>query len=184
MRHGGGLSADAEIERVIRTNDLQRQRGAEFDPLDSHADLVRFKLAGCLAVLAGRTHITVDDWSLAGTIWRTGRLIRTVVKEQIAIEGRKVEASRTAAAVRREEAISTSAADQAIKAMAKNIATAVRRHAQSSCPDGCSKRCAHASTASKHRQLATIDEALEHAARAELVAWRGERLLPGKVVPA
>jgi hypothetical protein len=184
VRHGGGLSADAEIERVIRTNDLQRQRGAEFDPLDSHADLVRFKLAGCLAVLAGRTNITVDDWSLAGTIWRTGRLIRTVVKEQIAIEGRKVEASRTAAAVRREEAISTSAADQAIKAMAKNIATAVRRHAQSSCPDGCSKRCAHASTASKHRQLATIDEALEHAARAELIAWKGERLLPGKVVPA
>lgn len=184
VRLGGGITVDPAVEREIRANDLARQRGLEFDPLDSHADLVRLKIAGCLAVLAGRAHINSQDWALAGVVWRTGRLLRTVVIEQINLESRKKEAARIAVAVRREQAVTTSKVDEAIGMMAKYVAKAVRKHASGKCPDGCTKRCAHAATASSHRQLAPVSEAIEHAERLRWIVRNGDRLHPGEAVPA
>lgn len=184
VRHGGGLTVDPRIEATVRANDLARQRGQQFDELDAHADLVRLKIAGCLAVLDKRNHINTDDWALAGMVCDTGRLVRTVVKEQIAIEDRKAEAARIAAAVRRDDAVSSSATEKAIARMARNVATAIRKHAASHCPDGCSRRCAHGATASRDRQLATLDAAIDHAERLHWVERNGDRLRPGEAVPA
>lgn len=181
---GGGITVDNGVERQIRANDLARQRGLEFSPLDSHADLVRLKLAACLALLANRTHVNPTDWELAGIVWATGRLLRTITVETIAMNNRKKEDARVLAVVRREEAVTSSKIDKAVAMMAKHIAGAVRRHAEGKCPDGCTKRCAHAATASAHRQLAPIDDAIEYAERLQWVKRSGDRLQPGGAMPA
>jgi len=186
VRHGGGLTIDPTVESVIRQNDLARQRGtATIDPLDAHGDLVRLKLAGTLAILANRQHINTDDWTLAGTIWRTSQLVRTVVIETIHIQTLQVEEARTAAFLRRTEAAAGSSEQKARDSMAKSIQRVVRQHSNTGqCPDGCAQRCARSATASKHRELVAITEAIEHAESLRWVRVVDGRLHPGEAQPA
>jgi Bifunctional DNA primase/polymerase, N-terminal len=50
----------------IQWNHHHRRSGC--DPLDEHADLIRFKLAGVLAVMDGSHTIAEEHWALAGVI--------------------------------------------------------------------------------------------------------------------
>lgn len=185
VHHGAGMTVHPVVQNAIRANDLARQRGkTAFDALDAHGDLVRLKLAGCLAILAGRQDVDTDDWALAGTIWRTGRLVRTVVIETLALESRKVEDARTAAYVRRNDAALGSAEQKARDSMARSIQRIVRQHASNGhCTDGCALRCARSATASKHRELIPIGDAVEHAEQLRWVRLIDGRLHPGEAQP-
>jgi len=186
IHHSAGLTIDPTVETAIRRNDLARQRGTTtIDPLDAHSDLVRLKLAGTLAILANRQHINTDDWTLAGTIWRTSHLVRTVVIETINIQNRKAEDARTAAYVRRNEAALGSAEQKARDSMARSIQRIVRQHATSGqCPTGCAQRCARSATASKHRELVPISDAIDHAQTLRWIRLEDGRLHPGEAQPA
>lgn len=46
------------------------------DPMDSHAALLQAKVACCLMVLAGRTELIEEDWSLAGLVMEHSRRTR------------------------------------------------------------------------------------------------------------
>jgi hypothetical protein len=75
------------IQREIRAADLTRVRGeTTAQPLDSHAMLHKLKIAGLLAILDRRGHITTDDWHLAGIAWSTSVRVRTWVADQVTAE--------------------------------------------------------------------------------------------------
>ncbi|MBT2676784.1 hypothetical protein J7E95_39580, partial [Streptomyces sp. ISL-14] len=58
------MTMPPEIKRKIRADLVMRNTGVlEINPLDTHANLLKVKLAGLLALLDGaRTGITVQDW--------------------------------------------------------------------------------------------------------------------------
>ncbi|MGI5436186.1 hypothetical protein ACQEV4_01390 [Streptomyces shenzhenensis] len=104
------------VKRAIRTELVLRNSGKlQIDPLDTHANLVKVKLAGLLALLDGaRTFITEDDWRLAGEMWAVSCALRTAILERANRE------EATAAQARREERVKD--AVQAHEAVARREA--------------------------------------------------------------
>lgn len=54
------------------------------DPMESHSNLLRAKVAVCLMVLAGRQQLISEDWALAGLIMEHSRRVRGDVLRAIA----------------------------------------------------------------------------------------------------
>lgn len=81
------LSLPPGTTEELRRKAVERTRGfgeggaqpSEVDPLDSHADLVRIKVAGLLSLLDGRQAISPEDWELASTIWQVSCAVRAEV---------------------------------------------------------------------------------------------------------
>ncbi|MFE2017563.1 hypothetical protein ACFW9O_05835 [Streptomyces sp. NPDC059499] len=67
------ITFDKTITTELRRVDLANARGEkpseDVGPLDSHAPVMKIKVASLLAILAGRLHVTVEDWALAETVW-------------------------------------------------------------------------------------------------------------------
>ena len=173
---------DTIIDTIVR-EDRRRNRGERAaDDLDGHVNLARLKVAGLLAVLdGGRIEVNLDDWSLAGTITRTSREVRTELLELVRIEERKREEASTSKHVRREAAVVDSHVNRAVEHMAASIARHVHKQA---CEGGCVKRCVSRSTASAHRQLATVDDAIEHAVSLRWITSVDEHFRPGEARPS
>lgn len=77
---GADVAVDPGIAAEVRCRRLAINRGeTEVDPLDSHDDLCRLKVAMLLAVLDGRRDINTDDWELAGLVRANTKAIRAVV---------------------------------------------------------------------------------------------------------
>ncbi|MEU6244831.1 bifunctional DNA primase/polymerase [Streptomyces sp. NPDC047024] len=95
------MTMPTEVKRAIRTELVLRNAGRiEIDPLDSHANLVKVKLAGLLALLDGaRTNITTQDWDLAGQMWAVSCALRTAILERASRE------EATAAQAKRDERV-------------------------------------------------------------------------------
>lgn len=74
----GIVSFDAAIRDELWAANLARNRGTDVDDneLNSHAALMRCKLAALLAVLDGRGEVTTDDWHLASLLWDTSCTVR------------------------------------------------------------------------------------------------------------
>jgi hypothetical protein len=105
------FTIDPAICDGLRREDTARQRGElQRDPLDAHEPLCKVKVAGALAVLADRHHITPDDWRLAGTIWETSCAVRNTIADY----GRALAKARVRAETR-QHAHRTVAADRAIQ---------------------------------------------------------------------
>jgi len=96
---------DEEVADGIRRRGLMATRGTlQGDPLDSHADLGRMKIAALLAILDGcRLDVGIDDWELAGMIMRTSRSVRTWAIEEANSAARRDRQARYAIAA--EEAV-------------------------------------------------------------------------------
>jgi hypothetical protein len=75
---GGIISFAPEIRAELWRANLARVRGEieEDDDLDSHANLMRCKVAALLAVLDGRLEVADDDWQLARVLWETSCAVR------------------------------------------------------------------------------------------------------------
>lgn len=168
----GTLAVAGTIVATVRREALAVSRQEKIlDSLDSHGNLSRLKVAGVLALLDGRREVSDDDWELAGTYRRHSNLVRQILLETIAISERKKEDANTARLLRREQAVAEDAAKHAVEKMARSIARHVQRAA---CGEPCSKRCIARSTASRDRQMANVDDAIEHALSMKWMTRSGE----------
>jgi hypothetical protein len=163
VHRAGPMDLTREIHSEIRSRALSRaRREYVIDPLDAHRDLSRLKVAGLLALLAGRTGIGADDWRLAGDVLDASDRVRTGIVHAARYRARLAEEASSARAARRAAHLDDSEATRALAGMAKSIARHVHRGA---CEGGCTRSCAARSTAGKHRKLVTIDEAIAEAGR-------------------
>ena len=98
------------IEAELRARRTAIVRGElTLDALDSHHDLAQLKVAGLIAMLDGRTTITVDDWGLAATFKTISKRVRAGVVGHLAFEAQERERATTNRLVRRDAAIADAA---------------------------------------------------------------------------
>lgn len=176
---GTTLQIDPVITDEIRRARLGQARGATAagDELDSHEHLGRLKIAGLLAVLDGRIDITGDDWELARIFTATSRAVRNLIVATVAHDNRQREAASTSRIVRRGAAIDDDQTARALDRMAKAIAKNVHKKGVAT------RRRATQATASRDREHASIDEAIEHAVERGYITVEGDSLRPGEACP-
>lgn len=98
----GVMDAAPEIKTELWERNLVRVHGDVEDvDLDSHVPLMRSKIAALLAVLDGRTNVTVDDWALSGTVWDTSTAVRDALVVHGQLEAAAAAEARTASSVDR-----------------------------------------------------------------------------------
>lgn len=125
------------IKDELRRADLAKVRGqtpvSELNPLDSHAPLMRVKIASLLAILAGRRHVTGEDWRLAQMLWEASCATRDAILEYgeglRRLEQEKRTTARISEEVRVEQAKVSAAearAEKAIERVATRIAVFAR----------------------------------------------------------
>ncbi|MFE9763817.1 bifunctional DNA primase/polymerase [Streptomyces sp. NPDC005808] len=92
----------ASIRGRLRQAHVARQRGQRADgesPYDSHRPLTLVKISGLLTVLAGRSEITEEDWSLAETIYGRSAAIRDRLIKKAQQDAARASEAKTAATV-------------------------------------------------------------------------------------
>lgn len=174
------IEVDEGIAKYIRGRVLARQRGQlTVDPLDTHGDLVKLKVAAVLAFLdGGRLAVTEDDWRLAGDIMKRSNLVRAWAIEVANQKRAREQKARNLVAADREVTVADTIETRALKSGARSIAK--RTHAGGGIKIG----EAHAAVASKHRRLATVPEMIDYAVAEGWVVATPEGLQPGKSMPA
>ncbi len=147
------------VVEEIQARQLAQARG-EFTPdaLDTHADLVRMKVAALLALLGRRFAVDVEDWELAGALMTTSRAVRSAVIEHARSKAAATERARTALAVDREATLADAAERRALMSGAKSLAR--RAHKVGG---RLAKRDLQAAVASKHKAAASVDEMIAYA---------------------
>jgi len=180
--HGAGpMGLDAGVAAEIRRRALAVSRDeVDIDPLDSRRDLVRLKVAGLLALLAGRTDITADDWRLAGQVLDASDRVRAGIIDAARWRASESERARTSKLARQAADLDDDATTRAIDTMGAAIARHVHR---GQCDGGCRRRCVTQVTSGKHRKLATVDDALADAARHGWIVVNGADITPGETTP-
>lgn len=177
----GPMKVDPEVDSEIRERLLARVRGqVTIDPLDSHRDLSRLKVAGLLAVLSGRLSIVAEDWALAGEVLDVSDRVRSAIAWTARRRDRAAETAATARATRRAAALDDNAEKRGLYGMARAIARHVHR---GTCPAACDRRCVTQATKSAHRKVATIEDALSLAATEGWIQVEGKTFLPGESHP-
>lgn len=180
-KRSGQLDIDPAIAGEIRARHLARARGEVVpDPLDAHRDLSRLKVAGLLALLAGRTDIDADDWRLAGDVLDVSDRVRGGIVAAARWRAREAERTHVARLTGRAAALDDDAGRRALIGMAKAIARHVHR---ATCKSGCKRSCATRSTSGKHREHSTVSEALAEAVTRGWVVVDGDAILPGETSP-
>lgn len=174
----GPVCIDPAIVDEVVQHHIDRSRGLlTEDPLDSHAMLLRLKVAMLLAVLDdARRAITVDDWRLAGVVVETSSAVRGRIAATARWEAQERAQSRTRARIAEHLAIGDSEAATATERMAGAIGRHVQR---GQCDGGCTRRCTARCTAGKHRAAGSLDEAVVIAERNGWITTEGKRILPG-----
>jgi hypothetical protein len=159
------------------------------DPLDSHRELLRLKVAGLLAVLDTRTDVSVEDWELAGVVLTTSVRVRESVTEAVRaeIEDRERRADRQAA--RRAVATDQARAQQEEERYAEVLERAAGAVARKASRGGeISRREATQAIAGSHRKVLgpeAVDQAVDHAIEAGWLVEIGDgRYRPGAVQPS
>lgn len=154
------------IVMEIRTIHAATQRGEiTLDPLDAHRRLVKLKVAGVLAVLDERLHITPDDWALAERIMTHSDGVRGWIVAEAARRRQSAEMAGTLRQIDRDAVVEQSAEKRALNRAAR----AVHRCAARFHPEPVSRRQAHAAITSRDRQVVTTDEAIAEAVRLQWV---------------
>ncbi|MEW1580874.1 hypothetical protein AB0407_22570 [Streptomyces microflavus] len=180
------VSFDEQIKTELRRADLAKARGevsvANLNPLDSHAPLMRVKVASLLAILTGRRHVTVDDWELADMVWAASCATRDALLADIArrrtVESEKRTEARIIEEVRVDQAKATAEAQRADKAVLR-IAARIAALVQDSGPMTRSAlRTKFASRDKKH-----LNDAYAYAVLREWVEEKEGRFVPGPVAP-
>ena len=175
------MKVDDDINHEIRARKLARSRGKhkDADPLDSHADLLRLKIAALLAILDERLNVNADDWELARMVMSTSQRVRTVVVMHAQLDARHREEAATGKAIRREVALSGSAESRALDKAAR----AVGKRAHRTPGEQLTRREFSHGIASRDRQLTTVDDAIAEAIRQGWIEKNGDTFTAGKKMP-
>lgn len=177
---GQSFTFDAEVSAGIRRRALAATRGeTDIDPLDTHTDLGRMKVAAILAVLDhGGLSVSADDWQMAGQVMRTSRAVRTWAIEEARLTHKRKAEQHIADAIRREGSMADAATERAIKGGARAIARKV--HRDGSLPHAATSR----TVAGKHRQMVSIGDITAYAVEQKWIKSGIEEWLPGDSAPA
>lgn len=178
----GPMPLDPAVAAEIHDRGVARTRGEIIvDQLDAHRDLSRLKVAGLLAILAGRTSIDADDWHLAGMVMETSDTVRAGIIWAAQHRAREAERVSIARHVDRAAAVDRSTDERALDVMARAVARHVHR---AKCDGGCRHRCASRATPGKYRAVVTIDDAIAQAVALGWITTNGDTIQPGKAKPA
>lgn len=184
------VEVHADIWAGIKLRKLESQRGTlQVDNLDSHADLVRLKVATLLAILHGSTVVELDGWELAEQFMRSSNAVRAWVIEMHRAGERNREEAHTAAAVRREAAVAGDAEHRALESGAKSIGNRVHKLGRP-----CRRNDLKGATSNHMRKLASVDDMIAHAVASGWIIETseapqgandsGERWAPGTSKPS
>lgn len=178
----GPMDLAPEVAAEIRQSNLERARGeVTIDPLDGHRDLSRLKVAGLLALLAGRLDINTDDWRLAGVVLDTSDKVRGQIIAAARERAAESERVQTARVIGRNIAMASNEEQRALDAWTKAIA---RHVAKDGCEGGCKRRCLTRAVPGKYRDHVTIDTAIDEAAALGWIIVDGTTYRPGTSRPA
>ncbi|MFJ7523930.1 hypothetical protein ACIQ1S_03295 [Streptomyces griseus] len=180
------VSFDQEIKDELRAADLAKVRGEvpaeELNPLDSHAPLMRVKLSALLALLAGRRHVTAEDWRLAALLWEASCATRDAVLEYSAAQRRAEQEKRTMARIEEEvrvdhakQVAEGARADRTVERLATRLAALVHEHGPQT------RKTVRSRTAGRDKRH--LGDAFSYALLREWVAEEDGRFLPGPVPP-
>ncbi|OFJ55312.1 hypothetical protein BEL07_02560 [Mycolicibacterium grossiae] len=129
----GASSAPTEIELpdvVVAEIDefrlLVLRGDASVNPLDGHALLVRAKIAVALAVLDQRRGVTIDDWSLAGTVMAVSSAEREHCRQTLREHSRRRNVARAIEDDERDQA----ATDRKVRRARESIMRGLKKHAE------------------------------------------------------
>ncbi len=120
------VSAEIRASHEAKTRALHADE--DLDPLCSHHELNRLKIATCLAVLEGRANIDEDDWRLAGDVMAVSLANWRTVRAQIERRRRAEEVARREAVVRTNVATARALEADAVETTADKVASIVVQH--------------------------------------------------------
>ncbi|MGW1503751.1 hypothetical protein ACWCQW_35365 [Streptomyces mirabilis] len=181
------ITFDEEIKAELRRVDLAKARGeisvAGLNPLDSHAPLMRVKVASLLAILTGRLHVTTDDWQLAEMVWQASCATRDAALRKIEQERREDQERRTQARIVEEVRVDQAKVtaenertDKAVLRIATRIALYVREG------DALTRSALRGKFAGRDKKH--INDAIAYAELREWVEDRHGKLARGPVEPS
>ncbi|MFF9324014.1 hypothetical protein ACF1AY_04775 [Streptomyces sp. NPDC014776] len=181
------VTFDEQIRAELRAADLAKVRGEvtaeEMNPLDSHAPLMRVKLASLLAILAGRRHVNLEDWALAQMLWRSSCATRDAILAYSQEQRRLEREERTKARIEEEVRVDhakqlaeAARADRAVERLAMRLAMATREHGPQT------RKAMRARTAGRDKRYLT--DAFAYAVLREWVMEVDGRFVPGPVPPS
>lgn len=180
------VTFDKEITTELRRVDLANARGErpaeDVGPLDSHAPVMKIKVASLLAVLSGRLHVTVQDWALAEMVWKASCAARDWVIRYAERQRRTEAEKRTQARILEEVRVAQAKTaaeeardDKAVERIAKRIAGFA--HA-----DGAMTRSSiRKKTAGRDKKH--LADAIAYAAMWGWIVEKDDRLAPGPSRP-
>lgn len=119
-----GLPPEVVAEIQAHQRDKMANR-IEIHPLDSHAMLLREKVAALLAVLDGRLDISMEDWALASIVLETSIAVRTRLLDELAGQAEVAEAAYRQKRVRDATAITVASTEAQAEVEAKLRAQAL-----------------------------------------------------------
>ncbi|MET8481303.1 hypothetical protein ABZV68_29610 [Streptomyces clavifer] len=171
-----------ELRRVDLANARGESAGEEVGPLDSHAPVMKIKVSSLLAVLAGRLHVTVEDWELAETVWAASCAARDWViaysERQRRAEAEKRTVARISEELRLEQAkamAENERADKAVDRLATRLAGVVHQ------AGGATRKELRAKVAGRDKKH--VSSALELAALRGWIEEQAGRIAPGRSRP-
>ncbi|MFD9515916.1 hypothetical protein [Streptomyces sp. NPDC059979] len=181
------VSFDESIKAELRAADLAKVRGlvnpSELNQFDSQAPVMRVKLASLLAILAGRHHVTVEDWQLALMLWQSSCATRDAILAYSSAQRRLEQEKRTAARIEEEVRVDgakqlavEARADRAVERIATRIAVMVQERGPQS------RRAVRDRVAGRDKQH--LGDALAYAVLREWVAVADGKVAPGPVPPS
>lgn len=166
------LPIPGEVREEVTRASLDRLR-AQTDALDGHAMLARLKIAASLGLLAGRKHVTIEDWTLSGTLLEVSTKTRDGVVAYLSSKASQANRAKGEAESQRAVIVADRVAEEAVKRVARKVLSHCRRN-----PDGMVRSELRRVLAGRDRQH--FDEAVERLNEAGQVSVeaseRGERI--------
>jgi hypothetical protein len=124
------------VKAAILAADLLVAQGlGSPDPFEGHANLLRLKVAGLLALLDGRMNVTEEDWQLGCVVGDTSTAVRQYAQDVVAEEARGKERDTSERLARRQVAGTAAVDGWRIIEAAKRIRSKVDAN-----PDGITAR--------------------------------------------
>ena len=181
---GQPITVSRAVCAEVRGRQLEVQRGRLLlDPLDSHRDLSRLKVAALLGVMAGRCSIESEDWDLAGIILDTSDAVRRWVANTNQAAEQQREDWRTRTTVTRQRVVAQALEADHHQRAVTGGARAMARHAHKRAGHTITRRELSRAPAGKQRDAAGIDEMIAHAEEMCWIRADGDGWCAGKARP-
>lgn len=169
-----------DIAHGVRQRRLGRVKGTiAVDPLDTHADLRRMKLAAALAILDERLEVTLKDWELAAEIDQTSCAVRSLAVEYARAHSAQRERARAEQQAEREAFVADTVEERANLSGAKSIGRRCHKLGAR-----CARRDLMTAPSGRARKVGDIDRMLEIAEQNGWIRAVEDGYEPGESRPA